>query len=123
MKGRPLLWEAARLAGIVLVIQLGILCAVALVCRLAGLWTAGQVGQGLVWAGFLAIGLGLLGIKGHWESTRAFGYQYSTSVLETSSWQRARQIVREGLQIHRFMIVMLLVGCVSILLGWGLGGF
>jgi hypothetical protein len=78
----------------------------------------GQYGEGLVWAGFTAVGLGMLSFRGQIESTRSFGYQYSLSVEEKESWQRTREMVAEVVGVHRLLILMLVVGCMSISVGW-----
>ncbi len=113
------LWAIAlRFAGIVTLIQLGILMAVLLVGWLTGWWsTLDQYGQALVWAGILAVGLGFMSIKGQWATTRSFEYQHSLTVTKQDGWERTKWDVVESLNIHRFLFLMVTVGCTSILLG------
>ena len=115
---RKLLAVVLRFAGSAALVQLGMLIAVLLVGWLAGWWsTLDQYGQALVWAGFLAIGLGLTSIKGHYATTRSFDYQHSLSVSKQDSWERTKGNVAEAIGIHRFLFLMVTIGCISILLG------
>jgi hypothetical protein len=85
---------------------------------LLGWGSVAQYGEGLVWAGIVVIGFGLMGIRGEWEATRGFPYQYSMSVTDQPGWERAKQVVEEGMQSHGFMIGLLVAGGLCILLGW-----
>jgi hypothetical protein len=115
---RKLLAVVLRFAGIAALVQLGLLIAVLLVGWLTGWWnTLGQYGQALVWAGVLAIGLGLLSIKGQWATTRSFEYQHSLTVTNQDGWERTKWNVAESINIHGFLFLMVTVGCISILLG------
>jgi hypothetical protein len=97
----------------------GIMIAVLLLFWLAGWNTINQYGQeALVWAGFLAIGFGLLTIKGHWDTTRSFNYQHSLSVTDQDGWERTKWTVVESMNTRRFLLILMVtVGCISILLG------
>ena len=107
-----------RFVSIAALVQLSILIAVLLMGWLTGWWnTFDQYGQALVWAGVLAIGLGLTSIKGHYATTRSFDYQHSLSVTNQDSWERTKGNVAESMVIHRFLFLMVAVGCISILLG------
>jgi hypothetical protein len=77
-----------------------------------------QYTEALQIAGMLAIGLGLFGIKGNWEATRGFEYQYSMSASEQSSLQRTQQVLADIAEGYRFMLLMFCVGGLSILIGW-----
>ena len=117
MDDRKLLAVVVRFAGIAALVQLAILIAVLLVGWFAGWNTINQYSQALVWAGVLAIGLGLMSIKGHWATTRSFDYQHSLSVTKQDGWERTKWNVAESMNIHRFLFLMVTVGCISILLG------
>lgn len=117
MNDRKLLAVVLRFAGIAALVQLGIMIAVLLVCWFAGWNTINQYGQALVWTGVLAIGLGLLSIKGQWDTTRSFNYQHSLSVTNQDGWERTKWNVAESMHIHRFLFLMVTVGSISILLG------
>ena len=106
-----------RLLGLALLIDLGLLVVVILIGRFAGWSTPGEYASALQMAGILAIGLGLLGIKGTWDSTRSFQYQYSLSVTSSDSWERTKQTAFDFLQTYMFLVVMFLVGLVSLILG------
>ena len=117
MDDRKLLAVVVRFAGIAALVQLAILIAVLMVGWFAGWNTINQYSQALVWAGVLAIGLGLMSIKGHWATTRSFDYQHSLSVTKQDGWERTKWNVAESMNIHRFLFLMVTVGCISILLG------
>ena len=96
-----------RFAGMAVLVQVGILIAVLLVGWLTGWWnTLDQYGQALVWAGVLAIGLGLMSIKGQWATTRSFEYQHSLTVTNQDGWERTKWNVAESMNIHRFLFGM-----------------
>lgn len=66
----------------------------------------------------LTIGLGLFGIKGNWETTRSFEYQYSLLASEQSSLQRTQQTLIDIAESYHFMLLMFFVGGISILIDW-----
>ena len=104
--------------GIILLAQLGISLVVAIIGWRLGWVTLAEYGRGLQLGGMFAIGIGLLGIRGNWEVTRSFGYQYSMSTTEQSGLQRTQQILGDFIQSYNFMLVMFLAGGLSLLLGW-----
>ena len=79
-------------------------------------------GQTLQMAGMLVIGVGFFGIKGNWDVTRSFEYQYSLSVTDQSSTQRTQQALIDFADSYRFMLVMFSAGAISVLVGWLLAG-
>ena len=113
-----LLKVTARFLGIVLLVQLGIGLVVGVIGLRLGWETLSEYARGLQMAGLFVIGVGLLGIRGNWEVTRSFGYQYSMSTTEQSSLQRTQQILGDFIQSYTFMLVMFLAGGLSFLLGW-----
>ncbi len=80
--------------------------------------SAAQYHSALETTGMLAIGFGLFGIKGNWDATRSFGYQYSLSTTAQSSWERTQLSLFDFLQAFQFLLVMFAVGGVNLLLGW-----
>ena len=107
-----------RFFGIVLLALLGIAIVVAIIGWQMGWETLAEYGRGLQLGGMFAVGIGLLGIRGNWEVTRSFGYQYSMSTTEQSGTQRTQQILADFFQSYTFMLVMFFAGGLSLLLGW-----
>ena len=106
------------LIALILLAEIVILVIVGLVGWRAGWNTAEQYGEGLQIAGLLAIGFGFFGIKGNWDATRSFGYQYSMSATSMSSWQRTQQTLFDFAQAFQFLILMFIVGGLNLFLGW-----
>lgn len=79
--------------------------------------TASDYASAIELAGIFALGIGLLGIKGNWDSTRSFQYQYSLSVTQDSNWERTKLTLRDFLQTYLFLIVMVFVGGLSLIIG------
>ena len=69
-------------------------------------------------AGILILGIGLLGIKGSWDGTRNFQYQYSMSASRQSSWERVQQNLIDFSQSYAFMLVCLGAGLICLAIGW-----
>lgn len=107
-----------RFLGIVFLALFGIAIVVAIIGWRLGWETLAEFGRGLQLGGMFAVGIGLLGIRGNWEVTRSFGYQYSMSTTEQSGTQRTQQILADFLQSYTFMLVMFLAGGLSLLIGW-----
>ena len=115
---RSFIKEIVRFFGIVLLALLGIAIVVAIIGWRMSWETLAEYGRGLQLGGMFAIGIGLLGIRGNWEVTRSFGYQYSMSTMEQSGTQRTQQILADFLQSYTFMLVMFFAGGLSSLVGW-----
>ena len=113
-----LLKVIGRILGIVLLALLGIALVVAVIGWRMGWESAGEYARGLQLGGMFVIGIGLLGIRGNWEITRSFSYQYSMSTTEQTSTQRTQQILGDFIQSYNFMLVMFLAGGLSLLVGW-----
>jgi len=107
-----------RFLGIVFLALLGIAAVVIAIGWRLGWETLAEYGQGLQLGGIFAVGIGLLGIRGNWEVTRSFGYQYSMSTTEQSGIQRTQQILADFVQSYNFMLVMFMSGGLSLLAGW-----
>ena len=113
-----LLKMIGRFLGTVLLALLGIVIIVAVIGWRMEWETMAEYGQGLQLGGMFVIGIGLLGIRGNWEVTRSFGYQYSMSTTEQSSTQRTQRILGDFIQSYQFMLVMFFAGGLSLLTGW-----
>jgi len=72
----------------------------------------------LFYLGLITVGIGLMSIKGYWDSTRSFGYQYSLTACKQDAWERTKLVVIETMENHRFMLIMLLTGVINMLAGW-----
>ena len=106
------------LLGIVLLVQLGIALIIAVIGWRMEWETLAEYARGLQLGGMFVVGIGLLGVRGNWEVTRSFGYQYSMSTTVQSSLQRTQQILGDFIQSYTFMLVMFLAGGLSLLVGW-----
>jgi hypothetical protein len=115
---RNFLKVIGRFLGIVFLALLGISVVVAVIGWRMGWGTVAEYGQGLQLGGMFVVGIGLLGIRGNWEVTRSFGYQYSMSTTEQSGTQRTQQILADFVQSYNFMLVMFFAGGLSLLIGW-----
>jgi len=107
-----------RIFLIVFLVELVIVMAIVMVGWWAGWSTAEQFKEAIQIAGILQIGFGFLGIKGNWEVTRSFEYQYSMSATSKDSWERTQQTLLDFAQSYAFMLVMFLAGGLSLIIGW-----
>ena len=108
--------------GTVMIVELIVLIIVGVVVWRMGWNTLELFAQTLQMAGMFVIGLGFFGVKGNWDVTRSFEYQYSLSVTDQSSTQRTQQILIDFAESYRFMLVMFSAGAISVLVGWLLAG-
>ena len=110
-------YSVLKLVMVVVVIELGIIFAIGVIGWRMGWKSAGEYTSAIELAGIFALGIGLLGIKGNWDSSRSFQYQYSLSVTKESSWERTKLTIQDFLQTYMFMVVMFFVGGFSLLIG------
>ncbi len=103
MKKESILSVTLRYFGLVILGELIIAGIIWFIGRRGGWQTLDEYANALQIAGILAIGLGLFGIKGNWEATRGFEYQYSLSASEQNSLQRPQQILFDIAESYRFM--------------------
>ena len=115
---QSILRKTKRFFGIVIVFEFVILAIMGVIGWRMDWNTVDDYAQALQYAGMLIIGLGLLGIKGNWDTTRSFEYQYSLSVTDQSILQRTQQTLNDFAESYRFMLVMLSLGCINLLIGW-----
>jgi len=119
MEGKRGLWAViGQFLGTVFLALLGIVGIVAVIGWRIEWKTLAEYGQGLQLGGMFVIGIGLLGIRGNWEVTRSFGYQYSMSTTQENSTQRTQRILGDFVQSYKFMLVMFMSGGLSLLIGW-----
>jgi hypothetical protein len=118
MDKRPHLSLLFRGTLIVLAIDLGLIAIVALIGRWSGWTNLEDFKRAIQIAGFLVIGLGLMGIKGNLDMSRSFEYQYSMSVTKDDSWQRTQQTLIDLARCYAFTLVMTIAGIISLLIGW-----
>jgi hypothetical protein len=103
---------------IVVAIDLGLITAVTMIGWWAGWTSLDEFQRAIQIAGFLVIGLGLMGIKGNLDLSRSFEYQYSMSVTKEESWQRTQQTLIDLARSYAFTLVMMAAGVISVLIGW-----
>ena len=119
MEGKRGLWVViGQFLGTVFLALLVIVGIVAVIGWRIEWKTLAEYGQGLQLGGMFVIGIGLLGIRGNWEVTRSFGYQYSMSTTQENSTQRTQRILGDFVQSYKFMLVMFMSGGLSLLIGW-----
>ena len=119
MEGKRGLWAViGQFLGTVFLALLVIVGIVAVIGWRIEWKTLAEYGQGLQLGGMFVIGIGLLGIRGNWEVTRSFGYQYSMSTTQENSTQRTQRILGDFVQSYKFMLVMFMSGGLSLLIGW-----
>jgi len=107
-----------RTVGIVILTELVIVIVLVIIGWWAGWSTAEQFKQAIQIAGIMQIGIGFLGIKGNWDNTRSFEYQYSMSTTSKDSWERTQQNLVDFGQSYAFMLVMFVAGGLSLVIGW-----
>ena len=107
-----------KVVGICVLIELCLLSLLAIVGWYYAWDSVNKYGDGLFYLGLISVGIGLMSIKGYWDSTRSFGYQYSLTVIKQDAWERTKLGVIETMENHRFMMIMLFTGAVNMLAGW-----
>jgi hypothetical protein len=107
-----------KIGGIVLSIEFVVVVIVAMIGFWSGWQNLEEFQNAIQIAGLLQFGAGFLGIKGNWEVTRSFEYQYSMSTIDQSSWERTQQTLVDFAQSYAFMLVMFMSGGISLLIGW-----
>lgn len=98
-------------------VDLGILVLVALICWLGDWLTAKQFGNGLLYAGVVAVGFGVSSVFGGWGVSRDSSVLYARSASAQSMIERTRQSGRDILQSYRFSIVWTVAGIIAVLAG------
>ena len=104
--------------GIVFLIEFAVVAIIALISWQAGWSSQDNFKEAIQIAGMVQIGIGFLGIKGNWEITRSFEYQYSMSTTSKDSWERTQQNLVDFAQSYAFMLVMFVAGALSLAIGW-----
>jgi uncharacterized membrane protein len=107
-----------KFLGIVILIDLILIGLVLLMGWWAGWQTEEEFKSAIQIAGILVVGIGFMGIKGNWDVTRSFEYQYSMSTTQKSSWERTQQNLTDFAQSYTFMIIMFLAGGLCLVIGW-----
>ncbi len=107
----------SRFLRLVVLINLGMLAAVALACWFIGWRTAYQYGAGLSLAGMVVIIIALSSLVNNWRTTRSIGYQYGLTASAQDVYERTRQSKKDTAQSYGFFIRTTVVGIVSIVSG------
>lgn len=113
-----LLKALLRFIAIIMAVLVSLVLLVVLLGWQMGWEQLADYARGMQFIGLLAIGIGLLGVRGNWEVTRSFGYQYSMSTTKQSGTERTQQILTDFVQSYTFMLVMFMSGGLSLLVGW-----
>lgn len=100
----------------------GIVLVTVVIILAIGWWqgwqTEGDFKNAIQVGGILLLGIGLLGIKGSWDGTRNFQYQYSMSASRQSSWERVQQNLIDFSQSFAFLLVCSIAGLICLAIGW-----
>jgi len=117
-KSRSLLSQIIRIFAVVILIILVTVFFIAGIGWWAGWQSEEKFKSAIQIAGLIHIALGFLGIKGNWDMTRSFEYQYSMSVSNDESWQRIQRSLTDFTQSFSFMLIMFASGGVCMVIGW-----
>ncbi len=79
--------------------------------------TVFQYGGGIFIGGIILVGLGVLGLFGHWGSSRSGHYLIARSVSSQSSGDRNQQEVNDSMNQYSLMIQLTVAGIVSLVVG------
>lgn len=118
MKTRPVLSIIIRTFLIIIVIDLVLIGIVLLIGWWSGWQSEEEFKSAIQIAGILVVGIGFMGIKGNWDVTRSFEYQYSMSTTQRSSWERTQQNLVDFAQSYKFMLVTFSAGGICLVIGW-----
>jgi hypothetical protein len=125
MRGRGCIVSFFRFLGTVILTDLGIFAAMALVCWVGGWRTARDYANALWLIGAGSVALGALSVIGNWGVTRSFSYQYGQSAGQQDIPGRTRQAMADLGSSYWFSLVTAAVGILSIafatLIFWGFG--
>lgn len=114
---RSLLSQVLRIFAVVFVIVLVTIAIVAGIGWWAGWQTEQNFKSAIQVAGLIHIAIGFLGIKGNWDMTRSFEYQYSMSVSKDESWQRIQRSLTDFAQSFSFLLIMFAAGGICMIIG------
>jgi hypothetical protein len=114
---RSLLSQIIRIFAIVFLIVLVTVAIIAGIGWWAGWQTEAEFKSAIQLAGLILIALGFLGIKGNWDMTRSFEYQYSMSVTKDDAWKRTQQSLRDFAQSYSFLLTMFASGGICMVIG------
>ena len=118
MKTRTLLSQIIRIVITVILIDLVIIAIIAGIGWGAGWQTQEKFKDAVQMAGFLAIGIGFLGIKGNRDEIRIFESQYSKSATRIYDHKKPRKSLLDFVQTNKFMIMMFIAGGICLIIGW-----
>ncbi len=76
-----------------------------------------QYGGGIFIGGVILVGLGVLGLFGHWGSSRSGHYLIARSVSSESSGDRNMQEANDTMNQYSFMIQFCVAGVISLVVG------
>jgi len=116
-KSRSLLSQIIRICAVVFGIVLVTVAIIAGIGWWAGWQSEAKFKTAIQIAGLILIGIGFLGIKGNWDMTRSFEYQYSMSVTKDDAWKRTRQSLQDFAQSYSFLLIMFMAGGICMVIG------
>jgi len=116
-KTRTLLSQVLRIFGVVVIIVLTTVAIITGIGWWAGWQTQGEFKSAIQISGLVLIAIGFLGIKGNWDMTRSFEYQYSMSVSKDESWKRIQRSMLDFTQGYAFLLIMFAAGGICMVIG------
>lgn len=116
-KTRSLISQIIRIFAVASVIVLVTVAIIAGIGWWAGWLSEKEFKSAIQIAGLILIGIGFLGIKGNWDMTRSFEYQYSMTVSKGEAWERTQQSMRDFAQSYSFLLIMFLSGGICMIIG------
>jgi hypothetical protein len=118
MKKRTITSQMIKLFMIVFAVVLAVVAIILAIGWWQGWQTEAEFQTAIQIAGITLLGVGLLGVKGSWDGTRNFEYQYSMSASDMSSWERVQQNLIDFSQAFAFLLVCFAAGAICLVIGW-----
>ena len=101
----------------VVLIDLVLFAAVAVVSLVVGGHTLAQYGQGVIWGSLLAFLAGASSVITSMGLSKSPDYQYAQSVGQGKMSENVRQAMKEGRESYGFLLLMASVGVVAFVVG------
>jgi hypothetical protein len=114
---KEFLFSVGRFLIKILIIEVVILIATAIICWFIGWRTFSEFGQGLIYAGIVALFFGASSIFGATRLAKDPTIRYIQSVSADDLHARSKQHIQDLTESRAFFILMSIVGIITIALG------
>jgi hypothetical protein len=118
MKKTGVFMTMMKYLGLVVFIDLILIGLVLMIGWWAGWQTEDEFKNAIQIAGLIVIGIGFLGLKGNWDLSRSFDYQYSMSATRKSHVERTQQNLLDFAKSYSFMLLTFIAGGICLLISW-----